>query len=75
MHHLTASTGEASSVPEQPAETVRYLGIVTYSGQRMAAYETADGFAILRPISAMGLEARRELLVPLSCARSLARRR
>jgi hypothetical protein len=75
MHHLTASTSEACSLPEQPVEAVQYLGIVTYGDRRMAAYETADGFAILRPISAMGLEARRELLVPLSCARSLARRR
>jgi hypothetical protein len=41
----------------------------------MAAYETADGFAVLRPIGVMGLEAKREFLVPLSSIRFAALRR
>ncbi len=73
MHHIASLSPESSPVPEQP-QIVRYLGIISYGDRRMAAYETADGFAVLRPISAMGLEARREFLVPLSCVRFLARR-
>lgn len=72
MHHIAPVSPDGSPLPEQ-SQIVRYLGIISYGDRRMAAYETADGFAILRPISAMGLEARREFLVPLSCVRFLVR--
>lgn len=72
MDHITPLSPDTPPLSEQ-SQVVRYLGIVHYGGRRMAAYETADGLAILRPISAMGLEAKQEFLIPLASVRAALR--
>ncbi len=44
---------------------MRFLGTVRMMGGLMHAYDMGDGLALLRPVSPLGLEARREWVVPL----------
>jgi len=61
LHHVQQPPQEAPPA----VAPMRFLGTVRMMGGLMHAYDMGDGLALLRPVSPLGLEARREWVVPL----------
>ena len=71
LHHVQQPPQEAPPA----VAPMRFLGTVRMMGGLMHAYDMGDGLALLRPVSLLGLEARREWVVPLKSVLNRIHRR